>query len=188
MADLSFEAPPMSRKQIRELTRQIRKALGIDDVAYLDVAWLLEFVLPKALPGFVLDVRDRLNMGNDHGQAKPDHNMMVLREDVYLGALEGRGRDRGTVLHELGHILLHKSDRLTHRHADGPSKTFRDPEWQAKAFSGEFLVPAHLVAGFRSVKGVAEACGVSYDSAKFQLRAYRKEGIIEKGQIRDLAL
>lgn len=188
MADLSVEAPPMSRKQIREFTRQIRKALGIDQVVYIDVVSLLEFVLPNALPGFVLDIRDHSSMGGDHGQANPDQNMIVLREDVYEGALDGLGRDRGTVLHELGHVLLHKTERMTHRRAAGPPKTYRDPEWQAKAFSGEFLVPAHLIGGFTKIKEVADACGVSVDSAKFQLKTYLREGIIKKGQIEDLAL
>lgn len=187
MVSLSVEAPPMSRKQIREFAFQVRKALGMESKLYVDIGPLLEFVLPTALNGFVYDVQEVKVMGNDHGQARPDESMIILREDVYERAVDGKGRDRGTVIHELGHLLLHKSDRMTHRRAMGPSKTYRDPEWQAKAFAGEFLVPAHLMKRFGSVTEVASVCGVSKECAKVQLFAYLREGLIEKGQIKDLA-
>lgn len=187
MTDLSIEATAMSREQIRSFALQIRKVLGLERQIYGNVAALLEFVLPSVIEGFVYDIRSKAEMGNDHGLAKPDDTTVVLREDVYERALDGHGRDRMTVLHEIGHLLLHKADRMSHRRASGPMKAFVDPEWQAKAFAGEFLVPAHLMAELHSVSAVAKACGVSLDAARFQLKTYEKEGLIPKGQIKDLA-
>ena len=48
-------------------------------------------------------------------------------------------------------------------------KTYSDPEWQAKCFAGELLVPAHLMKGC-SAEEIVEECGVSYDAAKIQYR------------------
>ncbi len=187
MSSLSVEAPPMSRAQIRNLAFQVREALGFRDRMFVDVGVLLEFILPKVLPGFTYDVKSLEEMGNDHGLAEPDINTITLREDVYINALDGKGRDRATVLHELAHLLLHKSDRIKHRRAQGPPKPYQDPEWQAKVFAGEFLVPAHLIGGFSKISDVARECGVSVDAARLQLRAYIKEGLIPEGQITDLA-
>jgi hypothetical protein len=187
MSILSVEAPPMSRVQIRTLASQVRDALGFRDRIFVDVGALLEFILPNVLPGFTYDVKSIEEMGNDHGLAEPDINTITLREDVYINALDGKGRDRATVLHELAHILLHKSDRISHRRAHGPPKAYQDPEWQAKVFAGEFLVPVHLIGSFTKVSDVARECGVSLDAARMQLKAYVKEGLISKGQITDLA-
>lgn len=188
MSEISVEALPMSRQQIRQLARHIRVAFEIDDHLKVDVGALLEFELPKKMKGFTFDVKPISEMGDDHGFALPDMNLITLREDVYERAIYGHGRDRGTVIHELAHVLLHKSERMLHRRAVGAPVSYRDPEWQAKAFAGEFLVPAHLMEGFTSVAEVARACGVSVQCAAIQLKSYVREGLIQKGQIRDLAL
>jgi len=188
MSDLSIEAEPMSRKQIRSLALQVRELLGFKSIRYVPIEDLLEFLLPKAINGFVYDIRSKGDLGDTHGLAKPDGAKLFLREDVYERACSGKGRDRHTVIHELAHLLLHKSDRIHHRRATGPTKAFRDPEWQAKAFAGEFLVASNLLYGLTTVQQVAREFGVSVESATVQLRAYLRDGIIKKGQIVDLTL
>jgi Zn-dependent peptidase ImmA (M78 family) len=39
----------------------------------------------------------------------PQDSLIILREDVYEGAHAGNGRDRMTVAHEIGHLLMHKN-------------------------------------------------------------------------------
>lgn len=46
---------------------------------------------------------------------------------------------------------------------------YRDPEWQAKCFAGELLIPAHLMVGC-SIEESVDKCGVSYDAAEIQYR------------------
>jgi hypothetical protein len=82
-----------------------------------------------------------------------------LRADVWEGAQAGNARFRFTVAHEIGHVVLHRSDLIHHRGC-----AFRDiltateklppevpifcsPEWQANAWAGAFLMP---LAGVRS--------------------------------------
>jgi len=84
-------------------------------------------------------------------------------------------------------LLLHGSDRVRYNRSTGSIKAYNDPEWQAKAFAGEFLVAAHLVHKFKTIREVAEGFGVSIQAAEYQLYQYLKEGIIKEGQIIDLA-
>jgi len=186
MTDLSVEALPLSRKQIRELARRIRDYLDQSTVYYIDVVRLVEFTLPEKFAGFLLDIQNKADMGKNHGYAQPDVRVMAIREDVYEGACAGRGRDRFTLIHELGHLLLHNSDRMRNRRATGKPKAYCDPEWQANVFAAEFLMPIELMSGLASITDVAVKFGVSRSAATVQLNAYLKEGLIKKGQIKDL--
>ena len=55
----------------------------------------------------------------------------------------------------------------------GKIRSFEDPEWQAKCFAGELLIPAHLV-GDLTPEEISEKCGVSYDAAVVQYKSMRK--------------
>ena len=188
MSDLSVEATPMSRAMIRQLAHKIRELLGVENEVYIDVGWLIELAMPKVMNGFVYDVQPIAQMNDNHGLAVPGECRVIIREDVYERALDGSGRDRATIVHELAHLFLHKPDRMVHRRAEGPMKAYVDPEWQAKAFAGEFLVSHKLIGTTETVKSVAKAFGVSEAAARVQLRAFVSAGLIEKGQISDLAL
>lgn len=188
MSDLNIEVKPMSRELLRKFSTDIRQALGLEGELYLNLGELFEFTLPKVVNGYVFDVQSIDEMKGDHGRAMPDENQIIIREDVYLRAMAGKGRDRMTMVHELGHLLLHKSDRMVHRRATGTPATYRQPEWQAKAFAGEFLIPHCLIGEIPYASQVAKRCGVSQQSALFQLQKYEEAGLIEKGQIiKDLA-
>lgn len=183
MSSGDIECLPLSRAQIRHFAKEVRNGLGWGREAYVDVGALLEFSLPKAIPGFVYDVRDHQDMGSNHGLTNVNNKEIILRQDVYEGALDGVGRDRMTVIHELGHLLLHGQDRILHRKAFGKPEAFRDPEWQAKAFAGEFLVSELFVNEFGSVAEVASGFGVSEEAATFQLRQLARDNKIKRAEL-----
>ena len=110
-------------------------------------------------------------MGNKHGETYPSKNLIRIREDVYLNAINGSGRDRLTIAHEIGHLLLHDDDNiaLCRLEPNEKLKAYEDPEWQANAFGGELLAPSYLIKGLTNAK-VQEKCGVSEDAANVQLR------------------
>lgn len=54
-------------------------------------------------------------MGAKHGETIPSENRIRIREDVYERACNGYGRDRLTMAHELGHLLLHRDDYFGER-------------------------------------------------------------------------
>ncbi|MBV6658303.1 MAG: ImmA/IrrE family metallo-endopeptidase [Devosiaceae bacterium] len=188
MSDQSVEASPMSRAMIRNLAYQTRQLLGLQSQKFIDVEALIEFGMPRVMKGFVYDIQTIEFMKDNHGLAVPSERRVIYREDVYERALDGSGRDRATIVHELAHLFLHTPDRMVNRRADGPMKAYVDPEWQAKAFAGEFLVCAQHLQGMNTAETVANTFGVSESSARVQLGAFLKEGLIKKGQINDLAL
>ena len=81
-----------------------------------------------------------------------------------------------TIAHELGHYftICFCGFKLERNFTNKKIKAYRDPEWQAKCFAGELLVPAHLMKGC-SVGEIIEECGVSYDAAKIQYKKINSE-------------
>ncbi|MBQ3088981.1 MAG: ImmA/IrrE family metallo-endopeptidase [Oscillospiraceae bacterium] len=161
-------AAPCSRLAIRRFASQIRQRSGLDETVYFPVMPFLEQTLVKIDPQFTLEVCDMHEMGSCHGLTTPSEHKIKLREDIYDGACNGRGRDRFTVAHEIGHYFMHQPRSVSFaRTGTGKTQVFCDPEWQADAFAGELLIPAHLMRGKR-VEEIAQACGVSTAAARVQ--------------------
>lgn len=163
-------AAPLSRMDIRKMARVIRKIAGEDNVRYFDIVKFLDITLPKIDPDFNFIVEDKERLGDCHGLTYPDKNEIHIREDVYNRALEGSGRDRLTMAHELFHLLQHEKHNISYARVDNNClvKKYRDPEWQADAFGGELLIPTHLVKGLNADEIVRD-CGVSYKAAYYQI-------------------
>jgi len=77
-------------------------------------------------------------MGAKHGETIPSENRIRIREDVYERACNGYGRDRLTMAHELGHLLLHRVEMITLAREDGDIPPYKDPEWQAKDIASHY--------------------------------------------------
>ena len=180
MSGISFQVKPRSRANIRAVANGVRQLLpSATNALKFPIMEMLENTLPQLAPDFSLIIREQSEMGNNHGYAEPAKGIIALREDVYIGATDGNPRDLMTAAHELGHLLLHQDTRLM-RNIDGRAlPAYRDSEWQANCFAGELLVPARLVAeNCSSIQDVMEQCGVSYDAAYTQTKAFRKGGLI----------
>ena len=172
---MGSQAAPLSNAAIRNYAWHVREAFGLTQTARVDVEAIIDFALPRALADFEYEVMEEGRMGSNHGLAIPDRKAMIIRADVHEGACEGRGRDRFTVIHEVGHVLLHTSDRLMLRRGTGPIKTYCDPEWQADAFAGEFLAPRRLAPPGASAQELASNFGISLDAANTMIRKWRRE-------------
>ena len=165
-------AEPLSRREIRKMAQKIRRIEDSVNNLYFDIVHFLECTLPKIDPSFTFTVKPVSEMGECHGLTYPDKNEIVIREDVYLRACNGEGRDRLTMAHELFHLLQHESSNISFaRMGNGTIETFRDPEWQADAFGGELLVPYHLISGM-TVDEITDTCKVSKKAAAYQLSKY----------------
>lgn len=162
-------AEPLSRKDIRKYANLIRELAGFEDELYFPIVEFVEWVLPKILPGFVLDICSKEELKNCHGLTYPDRKLMKIREDVYENAVAGIGRDRLTIAHELFHLLQHGNENISFaRHGQiNDVPPYMSPEWQADAFGGELLIPAHLVKDM-TVERISEECAVSFSAATYQ--------------------
>jgi len=169
----AFKAAPLSRSDIRGIATQFRRSLSLSQRPWFPVIEVIETVLPTLYPNYTFEVVDADELGSSHGLTERDGDQITikLRSDIYERVLQGEGRDRGTAAHELGHLLLHAISPALHRHFGGTLRSFEDPEWQAKCFQGELLVPREHVRGM-SIAEVVRMCGVSYDAAEYQMRLY----------------
>lgn len=182
MSDIQYVVASRGRAEIRAAAALVRK-LSMERLGPLGprfpIIEVIERVLPQLDPEFHFEVWDSDEMGEDHGLTIPGHRMIVLRSDVYDGACDGKGRDRLTAAHELGHYLLHHDAGLHRRMSGTKLAAYRDPEWQAKCFSGELLVDPGEVRVAMTVSDVAAHFGVSEEAAQYQVTKYREAGLIK---------
>ncbi len=167
----SYKAQGISRNDIRHIVREIRRGVHMEGSLYFPIIPFLENILPILIPDFQLEIVPKSEMGNKHGETYPSRNLIRIREDVYLNAVNGSGRDRLTIAHEIGHLLLHDDNSIAmcRLEPNQKLKPYEDPEWQADAFGGELLAPSYLIKGLSNWE-VQERCGVSEAAASVQLR------------------
>ena len=159
-----------SRKDLRNLAFILRKHLGLENRLWVPIVELLD-VLSEFLEGFSYEiVPDSSLSPGTRAETDIRTGHITIKESVYERACNGEGRDRMTIAHEIGHFftLCFCGFKLQRNFAKQEVKHFNDPEWQAKCFAGEFLVPYHLT-GNMTAADIASACGVSYDAADYQL-------------------
>jgi hypothetical protein len=170
-----FKVEAISRKELRQYALDVRCHLGISDEFYFPVVEFLES-MGSIFPNFYFEVVEDEELPEGHAVTDLNEGCIRIRRTVYDRACKGYGRDRMTIAHEIGHYLtLIVSSFKLYRTFDAQDvKSYEDPEWQAKCFAGELLVPAHLINGM-TISDIAQKCGVSKDAAQYQLKSIQKE-------------
>ncbi len=168
----NYKACAISRNDIRAYVHKIKSMVGLEKNLYFPVVQFLENILPILIPDFQVEYSTVAEMGNLHGETYPSRNLIRIREDIYLGAVAGKGRDRLTIAHEIGRLFLHEDDAiaLCRLEPGQKLKPYEDPEWQANAFGGELLASSYLIKGMSETE-VQTRCGVSAAAAHCQLKA-----------------
>lgn len=184
MEEHCFEVPPRSRRSIIDAAERLRQSLRINQ-DYFPIDHIVNVEIPKVWEDFSFEVKTADEMGGDHGRTYPERSELWLRDDVYEGVVEGKGRDRFTLAHELGHLLLHHQPGLARQLKPvSQVKLYRNAEWQANSFAGALLISLDAVRRnctgdhFADTVALANACGVTVQAAMAQLRALTKEGLI----------
>ncbi|MEK3735729.1 ImmA/IrrE family metallo-endopeptidase [Paenibacillus sp. FSL H7-0941] len=165
----SFLAFPTSRKKIRSAVELLRNACGMDDAKYFPVIQFLEWALCRVDSEMNLEIRPKDSMSNRYGMFVPEKHSIILREDVYEGAIAGNVRDRFTVAHEIGHYFMHNSKTVAFARLDEKNTVPKsmDIEWQANVFAGEMLAPPAIVRNL-SISEAVRDCGISKKTAEIQ--------------------
>lgn len=156
--------PPKSADDIALIANAVREALNLTAIPYFPVVKVFEY-LPHLVDGADFEVLAAEEMGDDHGRTYPDQSLIRIREDVYEGAYSGQPRDRFTMCHELGHLIMHKSVALSRIDPANPPKIYFNSEWQADKFASYLLMPKHLLRNYLSVDQVVKEFGVSWEAA-----------------------
>ena len=168
----NYKACAISRNDIRAYVHKIKSMVGLEKNLYFPVVQFLKNILPILIPDFQVEYPTVAEMGNLHGETYPSRNLIRIREDIYLGAVAGKGRDRLTIAHEIGRLFLHEDDAiaLCRLEPGQKLKPYEDPEWQANAFGGKLLASSYLIKGMSETE-VQTRCGVSAVAAHCQLKA-----------------
>ena len=141
----------MSRAAIRSYAMKIRKLLGYSNKDFIHAPKLFDALsILFASQGLDFDYRvmpddDEIFYHKEEAFTDVTTGIIYIKESVVEQACR-RSYRRGafTLIHELGHYLLHylQSDaRLTRVSDDVYVPAYCDPEWQADTFASEFLMP-----------------------------------------------
>lgn len=171
----SYIVEARSRYELRQYARQIRRSLGLENQLYFPVINFLE-VMPEFFPEFYFEVvEDHELPFNVHADIDVLNHCMRIKNSVYEGAYDNIGRDRMTIAHEIGHYLTLcvSGFKLQRNFGNQKLRPFEDPEWQAKCFAGELLIPAHLISSM-DIFTISNKCGVSVDAARIQKSSLEK--------------
>lgn len=170
---------PLSRAAIEKFALDIRRTLGVSDDSPVDMLRLIEFVLPKALPGFEYEYVPDHQMAGAEATTSTTEPVIRISERCYEEAMRSQRRPQFTLAHELGHLLLHC--RKPFQMARGVVKPFADPEWQADTFAGAFLAPADAVRRCRSVDEIAARFAISKAAANVRAKTLGLPFATKKG-------
>ncbi len=174
MSGQKYMALPKSRNSLRDLAFRLRARFGMQHEWEFPIVEFFELVF-CVVWDYDLRVIHPLCMPENHADTDPCNRIIRIREDVYTGAISGHGRDRFTIAHEIGHVLLeHDAPTLARIDPSVSVPAYKDPEWQANAFAGELLMPYHLARSC-SVDEIASRCKVTTDAARTQWKAFHKE-------------
>jgi IrrE N-terminal-like domain len=169
-----FVVSPRKKRDIYDYAAQVRSVFSpiMGGRPWVPLDRVIE-LLPSFLPGFVCEICEPHEMGGDHGQTDPDKQVIRIREDVYEQMCHGQGRDRFTVAHELGHLMLHQGQRAIVYSRSGGASTapiYQNSEWQADTFASAFLIDEVHLSTCQSVEDVQAAFGVSRPAAEARFR------------------
>lgn len=166
----SYIAAPTSRAKIRRLVLYLRDQFNLRDVKHFPIVHFLEFGLTQIDENFQLEIVTIDKMPNEYAITYPEKSKIVIQEDVYENAVEGKGRDRFTIAHEIGHYIMHRPGMmgLARNIKNESVPAYRSPEWQANTFAGEILAPPNVIKGLNKHQ-IAKYCGVSLEVAEIQL-------------------
>lgn len=152
---------------------------GFDDIGpALGVAARVEFERHPTASAGVVDAEGWAKYLDD------DVIEISVRADVFDRAIEGHGRARFVVAHEVGHAALHASlmaERpgeplfrddvctATERLAPG-ARIYESPEWQANTYASALLMPTEAVKAFIRAHAQRDSeCGVGEIAEHFRV-------------------
>jgi len=172
----AYRAQPLSRVAIRRETIQLRQVLGIDEnTLYFPVIKLFE-ILPLIYYGLNTEIVEDSELPDSFAETDVMKKTIKVRESIYNAACNGDGFARMTIMHEIGHyhLLVENSLQLQRAVNEHQVKPYEDPEWHAKCFAGEIMIPKRLVKGM-TIEEIAKKCGVTKSAAEYQLKKYNEE-------------
>lgn len=168
--------PPRSKDNIVGNAMAIRQFLKLDAIPYFPVAKIYE-LLSLMFENASFEVLEDDELGDDHGRTYPDRHLIQLPNSVYERACDGEGRDRFTMCHELGHLMMHRGIAFSRIDPFRPPKIYCNSEWQADTFASHLMMPSKFVAQCVSVDQLVDTFGVSLEAALARRGELKKQNV-----------
>lgn len=135
-----FRVSPRNIDTIRQIAKNVCDLLEIKDIARINIANFLDSLSVNWHITYVILDMDEMPPGIE-AYCIPEDLLLCFREDVYERACSGFPRDKFTIFHEIGHLILGHRRTINREIDDYPLKRIEDSEWQANQFAGEVLMP-----------------------------------------------
>ena len=171
----SYIVEPLSRFNIRQIVKNFRKLLGIENAWFVDVVALLD-ILSKKIPDFSYEVVANCTLPKKVFATTDIYSGKIkIKQHIFDKACDGNGFARYCIAHEIGHFILLRlcGFELTKATQDMNIPKFRNPEWQAECFAGELMMGYDVTKHF-TVEELKDRCGVSKKAANYQYNMFRK--------------
>ena len=176
---MDYMTKGISRKDLRIIAKWFRGINGTKNKLRFDSAGAFErfpSLFPNVTTEIVPDDDDSAFSVDSPGTCIPDMNgnyRILIREGTYDSACRGVGGPRSHLVHEMSHAILCMlgyTPVLERSFKNGEIKPcYRSMEWQAKALTGEIMVPYEETKGM-TIRQIKHYCKVSKDSAEMRLK------------------
>lgn len=170
---LSVRVVARSKDQIKAAAKQIRAMLKIR-VPKIDMEMLMESFINK---GWIeVCEQDDPRLTGKYALTYPDKDLILISEETYDAAVDGNGRARFTIAHEIGHFFLHRGQMSFARSSQGRHEIYEDAEWQADAFASYFLIDDSYLPKrpfLNTPAYISETFGTSYQAAEIYVKKNR---------------
>ncbi len=168
---ISSKAKPQSSDSIKNIVKNFKENYGISLNGEVDVIQCLDKLLVEDFLEY--EIVPDTELKGSYAETDLYFRKILIKENVYLGAVQRNSRDRFTLAHELGHMVLH-TQGITLCRNNEKINTYEDPEWQANQFAAEFLVPLEKIYNM-NISEIANTFQVSIEMATYRKKAYIKK-------------
>ena len=161
-----IKVKPLSRARIRKIAKDLKRDFCLTN-GRIDIIKFIEGV--SSILGMDYEYVEDSQLPNKYAETDPLRKIIIIKESVCIRAANGSVRDRFTLAHELGHIVLHSlnNPEVKFCRFDEVIKPYEDIEWQANTFAAEFLVDVEEAKNL-TIEEIVEKYGVSQTVAAIQ--------------------
>lgn len=86
---MNVAAESLSRARIRKITEKLRELIGCSEKAYFPIVEFIEWIMGDPENDFDYEIVEAQEMQDMYGNMNTGLNVMKIREDVYIGAING---------------------------------------------------------------------------------------------------
>ena len=87
---MNVAAESLSRARIRKITEKLRELIGCSEKAYFPIVEFIEWIMGDPENDFDYEIVEAQEMQDMYGNMNTGLNVMKIREDVYIGAINGK--------------------------------------------------------------------------------------------------